>query len=269
MFDERFARQYRYEPPPEFPLASPYAGIVHHLSGPSGHARTQTFHQRLMVGRCCCLRLASLTFITRVGFSTGTLARTLDSLVRVSRRVGKDHFGRIAQSTLRPRGHRHYPAAPEGARLGRPLQSRHPIRPHNAAQVAPRVAVEFISTASSSTVSGLLTLFPKCFSSFLHSTCSLSVSHIYLALEEVYLPLGAAIQNNPTLRRPARWAAAPRTGLSPSLAARSRALLRHRPLSMASLDYNSPRKARRLPSWALATSLAVTEAILVSFFSSA
>ena len=43
MYDERFARQYRYEPPPEFPLASPYAGIVHHLSGPSGHARTQTF----------------------------------------------------------------------------------------------------------------------------------------------------------------------------------------------------------------------------------
>ena len=107
MFDERFARQYRYEPPPEFPLASPYAGIVHHLSGPSGHARTQTFRQRLMVGRCCCLRLASLTFITRVGFSTGTLACTLDSLVRVSRRVGKDHFDRIAQSTLKPRGHRH------------------------------------------------------------------------------------------------------------------------------------------------------------------
>ena len=106
-FDDRFARQYRYEPPPEFPLASPYAGIVHHLSGPSGHARTQTFRQRLMVGRCCCLRLASLTFIARVGFSTGTLACTLDSLVRVSRRVGKDHFDRIAQSTLRPHVHRH------------------------------------------------------------------------------------------------------------------------------------------------------------------
>lgn len=33
-FDDRFARQNRYEPPPEFPLASPYSGIVHHLSGP-------------------------------------------------------------------------------------------------------------------------------------------------------------------------------------------------------------------------------------------
>jgi hypothetical protein len=52
-----------------------------------------------------------------------------------------------------------------------------------------------------STISSLLTLFPKFFSSFLHSTCSLSVSHKYLALEEVYLPFKAAIPNNPTLRK--------------------------------------------------------------------
>ncbi|PHT28887.1 hypothetical protein CQW23_31485 [Capsicum baccatum] len=32
--DERFACQYRCGPPPEFPLASPRSGIVHHLSGP-------------------------------------------------------------------------------------------------------------------------------------------------------------------------------------------------------------------------------------------
>ena len=41
MFDERFARQYRYEPPPEFPLASPYTSIDHHLSGPNRYALTQ------------------------------------------------------------------------------------------------------------------------------------------------------------------------------------------------------------------------------------
>jgi hypothetical protein len=34
-----------------------------------------------------------------------------------------------------------------------------------------------------------LTLFSKCFSSFDHSTCALSVSSRYLALEGVYLPL--------------------------------------------------------------------------------
>jgi hypothetical protein len=50
-------------------------------------------------------------------------------------------------------------------------------------------------------VSCLLTLFSKFFSSFLRSTCSLSVSHKYLALEEVYLPIRAAIPNNPTLRK--------------------------------------------------------------------
>ena len=61
----------------------------------------------------------------------------------------------------------------------------------------------FVRTASFSTISGLLTLFSKFFSSFLHSTCSLSVSHQYLVLEEVYLPFRAAIPNNPTLRNKA------------------------------------------------------------------
>ena len=39
-FDDKFARYNRYELPPEFPLASPYSGIVHHLSGPNMHAHT-------------------------------------------------------------------------------------------------------------------------------------------------------------------------------------------------------------------------------------
>jgi len=42
MFDERFARQYRYEPPSGFPLTSLYTGIVHHLSGPNRHALAQS-----------------------------------------------------------------------------------------------------------------------------------------------------------------------------------------------------------------------------------
>ena len=41
MYDERFARQYRYEPPSEFPLTLPFAGIVHHLSGPTAFALSQ------------------------------------------------------------------------------------------------------------------------------------------------------------------------------------------------------------------------------------
>ena len=97
MFDERFARQYRYELPSEFPLTSPYTGIVHHLSGPKNNALTQTsLKRKWSVDAAGCL--ASFTFISHVGFSTTILALVLDSLVRVSRRVGKNHFDKIAQS---------------------------------------------------------------------------------------------------------------------------------------------------------------------------
>jgi hypothetical protein len=88
-----------------------------------------------MVGRCCCLRLASLTFIMRVGFSTSTLAYMLDSLVRVSRRVGKNHFGKIARSTLRPHAHRRTPNYPTNrARFGEPLRVCDLILPHDGEQ---------------------------------------------------------------------------------------------------------------------------------------
>ena len=45
-----------------------------------------------------------------------------------------------------------------------------------------------------------LTLFSKFFASFPHGTCTLSVSHQYLDLERIYVPLWAAIPSNPT-----RW----------------------------------------------------------------
>jgi len=38
---------------------------------------------------------------------------------------------------------------------------------------------------------------------FPHGTCSLSVSRLYLALDEIYHPFRAAISNNPTLRK--KW----------------------------------------------------------------
>ncbi|KAL0315097.1 UNVERIFIED_CONTAM: hypothetical protein Scaly_2888500 [Sesamum calycinum] len=44
--DERFARQYRCGPPPEFPLASPRSGIVHHLSGPDRRVEWEPAGQR-------------------------------------------------------------------------------------------------------------------------------------------------------------------------------------------------------------------------------
>ena len=44
------------------------------------------------------------------------------------------------------------------------------------------------------------TLFSKFFSSFPHGTCSLSVSRPYLALDEVYHPIWAALPSNSTLQ---------------------------------------------------------------------
>ncbi|CAF2086776.1 unnamed protein product, partial [Brassica napus] len=58
--DERFARQYRCGPPPEFPLASPRSGIVHHLSGPviqaGKHAHTRTLLRRSRSVGCAPVR---------------------------------------------------------------------------------------------------------------------------------------------------------------------------------------------------------------------
>ena len=62
------------------------------------------------------------------------------------------------------------------------------------------------------------TLFSKCFSSFHHCTCLLSVSLQYLALEGIYLPLRAAFPNNSTLRKGLTYERRNcHTGFSPSM----------------------------------------------------
>ena len=83
MFDERFARQYRYGPPSTFRLTSTYTGIVHHLSGPDSDARLKPFteDQGRLAGH-------ALYFHCARGLATRVLAHVSDSLVRVSRRVG-------------------------------------------------------------------------------------------------------------------------------------------------------------------------------------
>ncbi len=85
------------------------------------------------------------------------------------------------------------------------------------------------------------TLFSKCFSSFPHGTCSLSVSCQYLALGEIYHPFWAAFSNNPTRRKclVLQRCVQPKTGFSPSLTFFSKKL---RPVSITectSLNYNS------------------------------
>ena len=151
----------------------------------------------------------------RSGFSTLTLAHWIDSLVRVSRRVGQTHFDKIIipQAMLHLRDHSKHPnhyscrinlilsiiPCSDHMKAHHELILLKRLPPNEWLDVALFKANLWCLTASFSTISSLLNLFSKFFSSFLRSTCSLSVSHTYLALEESYLPLRAAFPNNPTL----------------------------------------------------------------------
>ena len=95
------------------------------------------------------------------------------------------------------------------------------------------------STASFSTISNLLTLFSMFFSSFLRSTCSLSVSHKYLALEEVYLPFRAAFPSNPTHWKHTYGCSFTKHGSITLYAVQFHVLMRGTILLWISIDYNS------------------------------
>ena len=100
MFDERFARQYRYELPSEFPLTSPYTGIVHHLSGPTHIAKSQTSFKRKKSDDCAKQKNPINHFHYAYRFATRTLAIQVDSVVRVSRRVAKNHLVIVIQPAI-------------------------------------------------------------------------------------------------------------------------------------------------------------------------
>ncbi|KAJ6032780.1 hypothetical protein N7540_003512 [Penicillium herquei] len=135
----------------------------------------------------------------------------LDSLVRVSRRVVYDHYasvraearssvraGRMAPSAIRRPERRYIPRAfdrPPKPTLARPRGStpaRKPAEPRRRVWSQTLPFQQF-----------------HCFSSFDHSTCALSVSGQYLALDEIYHPFRAAFPNNSTRRRSFTWARAP------------------------------------------------------------
>ncbi|WJX25214.1 hypothetical protein P8452_14277 [Trifolium repens] len=78
--DERFARQYRCGPPPEFPLASPRSGIVHHLSGPDRYALTRTLHRRSgSVGGATHKRIPPISFLAPYGLRPPPQSASVDS----------------------------------------------------------------------------------------------------------------------------------------------------------------------------------------------
>ncbi|CAN7058340.1 unnamed protein product, partial [Brassica rapa subsp. trilocularis] len=183
--DERFARQYRCGPPPEFPMASPRSGIVHHLSGPDRHAHTRTLLRRSRSVGCAPVRDPSNQLPC-------ALRRRLRGR---NKSPGLGHHLNPRRSTPRiDRGTGFLCSASD--RDASPAPIRFP--PDNFKHS--------------------LTLFSKSFSSLPRGTCSLSVSRPYLALDGIYRPIGAAFSNNPTRRQRLVVLQGPgTTGLSPSL----------------------------------------------------
>ena len=121
------------------------------------------------------------------------------------------------------------------------------------------------------------TLSSEFFSSFPHGTCSLSVSCRYLALDGVYHPFWIAIPNNPTLWNVDTFGhhlPLP-TGFSPSMTKSTK--VRHVPMDLNSKDTLDTHFSKlqlaglhqRFQIWAISVSFAITQEILVSFFSSA
>ncbi len=203
-FDDRFARQNRCEPPPEFPLASPYSGIVHHLSGPSSCAPTQIppMTSGSVDGAPREGVPTSVHFHSAPGLggpNTRTDARLLGPCFKTGRlRPLRQHPCRSA--ALGPGGRRDVPgcnAPPKGGHVpGTFLAPSGPMLARPEPRAPAGLPVGWSALAGSgrkrfpfNNFTCCLTLFPKCFSSFDHSTCALSVSGRYLALDGIYHPV--------------------------------------------------------------------------------
>ena len=191
---ERFARQYRFEPPSGFPLTSPCTSIVHHLSGPSIYALAR--HRAKASTRCPgCAQTRGPPIIElspHSGFDTLVLAHMLDSLVRVSRRVGSHRARAHHPGTSRlPEGRQGWArevSSVQGAayRKHRHCRSNWRVlvaRPETMVRTgfgqAETPAISQYDSLASNDFTYCFTFFSKSFSSFPHGTCSLSVPQVF------------------------------------------------------------------------------------------
>ncbi|KAM3691222.1 hypothetical protein ACJW31_08G000200 [Castanea mollissima] len=206
---------------PEFPLASPRSGIVHHLSGPDRYALTRTLLRRSRsVGGATLRGIPPISFLAPYGF-TGPLTRThvrlLGPCFKTGRMGSPQADARSAQHNYSPGlGRRRNPHR-STPRVDRRTGSRRSTSDRGASPAPIRFPPDNFKHS--------LTLFSKSFSSFPRGTCLLSVSRPYLALDGIYRPIGAAFPNNPTRRQRLVVRQGPgTTGLSPSPAPPSRGL---------------------------------------------
>jgi hypothetical protein len=145
----------------------------------------------------------------------------LDSLVRVSRRGKENHFD---SSFLRPLQHmsrsQNKTAFQWQQKRRTTIVTQRPLCKHSGKYGT--CTTDFLCF-SFSNFRYSLTLFSKFFASFPHGTCTLSVSHWYLAFDGIYHLLGAAIPNNSTRRHLIQKIA--KTGISPSTSPSSKELV--------------------------------------------
>jgi hypothetical protein len=194
-FDERFARQYRYELPPGFPLASPNSGIGHHLSGLNKYAQARTSR----VGRCC-IDIHSFRFHCAYEFNTLTLAHLFNSLVRVSRRVVYTcHSRQLTASRFASLLHWKNSFIETSSKSVEQLRSDVELLiSHQRSKPSQPTSLGSRTVASPLAISGILTLLSKSFSTFPHGTCLLSISRQYLAVDGGYHPICALLPKSVT-----------------------------------------------------------------------
>ncbi|CAN7100344.1 unnamed protein product [Brassica rapa subsp. narinosa] len=173
--DERFARQYRCGPPPEFPLASPRSGIVHHLLSPDRHAHTRTLLRRSRSVGCAPVRDPANQLPCALRVYSPFDSHTCQTPWSV---LGLGHHLNPRRST---------------PRIDRQTGLLRSASDQDASPAPIRFPPDNFTHS--------LTLFSKSFSSLPRGTCSLSVSRPYLALDGIYRPTGAAFPNNPTRRQ--------------------------------------------------------------------
>ena len=206
-----------------------------------------------MIGRCCqttpallSLRVLVLhhentrTFATLLGpcFKTGGLQP-----FRLRHNISSKCLCRTPNGDTQA-----FSGRPASGRLIQPATHEDPTTKQMNERLAPPALCmaekHWAQTLSLQRFQVLFTLFSKFFSSFLHSTCSLSVSRQYLALDGIYHPLGAAVPSNTTRRRQtvrSRQCKFP-TGLSPFVVPYPKRLELAVRAGRASPCYNSERK---------------------------
>ncbi|KAH0976203.1 hypothetical protein GBA52_018102 [Prunus armeniaca] len=279
--DERFARQYRCGPPPEFPLASPRSGIVHHLSGPDRHALTRTLLRRSRsVGGATLKGIPPVSFLTPYGFNrplTRTHVRLLGPCFKTGRMGSPQADARSTQmprhaETARAAYHDRVDGVSAGISTARALaaaairigQRPEPIGgPACDRSTSDRGASPAPIRFPPDNFKHSLTLFSKSFSSFPRGYLfAIGLSPVF-SLGQNLPPDWGCIPKQPDSPTAPRGATGSGHNGALTLSgatfqwtwARSAA-------EDASPDYNSDAMGARFSSWAIPGSLAVTRGIL-------